>query len=272
MNEAERDEAQEFEALSGPFEMSEHIILPESRTYGLELQEPFSEALISGRKTIETRLYSLPEALLYKHVVVIESGKGQDGRSGLGDSVALKNDGSYPRCIGSVVFSECFEYTSEEQWRADANEHLVPPGSAYDWPSTPPPVPPVIEEEEELEEEALVVEEEAVVVEEKSMTPKEVVSSGHVWLAAGDKEFKPHIYQKRRKKALAAAPDMSKKQAPPKRQPAPAPAVAVEAAPRKRIYGWRVLGAFRAHIEVQSILRVHRSIFDCGEVELPLSD
>ena len=73
--------------------MSRLEALSPSRTYGLELQNPFSELLISGRKTIETRGYPLPESLLYKHVIVIESSQGEGCRSGLKDSVVLKNDG-----------------------------------------------------------------------------------------------------------------------------------------------------------------------------------
>jgi hypothetical protein len=244
--------------------MSRLEAFPSKRTYGLELQEPFAELLISGKKTIETRLYPLPESLLYKHVVIIESSKGEEGRSGLGDCVALNRDGeSRPRCIGTVVFSECFEYTSEEQWRGDSDAHLVPAGSIYDW--TPDSNAPIVEE----------VKKEPVIVKEASLVnPKEAVKSGQVWLTAGDKAFKPLSSYKRRKRAQAPAvrdkSDRRTREAPGSTQGHPV--TNALPGPQRRVYGWRVLGAFRAHLDVPSILRVHRSIFDCGDIGLALLD
>jgi hypothetical protein len=125
----------------------EHLFMPDDRCYGLELQLPFSELLLNGKKTIETRSYELPRKLLYKHILIIESDPGKDGVSALGswcrntvgltadEAAAMQmNDQAGARILGSVVFSECFEYACEEDWRSDVDKHLVPAGSAYDWP------------------------------------------------------------------------------------------------------------------------------------------
>jgi hypothetical protein len=126
----------------------ESLFTPETRHYGLELQLPFSELLLSGTKTIETRAYPLPSTLLYRHILIIEAPAGQDGRSAL-SSIIQNTTGteidattSYAsggtgrsstadapgagagtaaataRIVGSVVFSECFCYQSEEGWHA----------------------------------------------------------------------------------------------------------------------------------------------------------
>ena len=166
---------------------------------------------------------------------------------------------SRPRCLGTVVFSECFEYMNEQQWRADSDAHLVPRGSVYDWQSDSDTS--VFEEKGEPE----TGEASAVVEEPPIITAKEVVKSGSAWLTAGNKEYKPLDNQKRRKRVLAPKTQRMPKQ---KHLASRArPVMAVPALPRKKIYGWRVLGVFRGQIEVPSILRVYRSIFDCGLID-----
>ena len=52
---------------------------------GLEMQRPWAGHLLLGRKTIETRQYDLPRALLNRRIEVLESRKGEDGVSSLGE-------------------------------------------------------------------------------------------------------------------------------------------------------------------------------------------
>ncbi len=113
-----------------------------NRLFGLELQQPFSGMVMSGMKTIETRSYPLPSSLLYKHICLIESKPGKDGVSDLKDfaynRTGNEEDGkegeTHPRILGTIVFSECFEYESEEQWKQDCDAHCVSVETYYDWP------------------------------------------------------------------------------------------------------------------------------------------
>lgn len=109
-----------------------------NRLFGLEMQQPFAEMVIAGTKTVETRSYPLPSSLLYKHICLIESMPGKDGISDLKDFAynrTCEEEGeSHPRILGTIAFSECFEYESEEQWRQDSEVHRVPVDTYYDWP------------------------------------------------------------------------------------------------------------------------------------------
>ena len=193
-------------------------------------------------------------------MIVIESSQGEGCRSGLKDSVVLKNDGnSRPRCLGTVVFSECFEYMNEQQWRADSDAHLVPRGSVYDWQSDSDTS--VFEEKGEPETGGGICGGRRATHYNRKGGRKE----RSAWLTAGNKEYKPLDNQKRRKRVLAPKTQRMPKQ---KHLASRArPVMAVPALPRKKIYGWRVLGVFRGQIEVPSILRVYRSIFDCGLID-----
>lgn len=54
-------------------------------TYALEVQAPWSRRLLDGTKTIETRAYSLPTAVLHASVLLVESpGGGGLAAHGLG--------------------------------------------------------------------------------------------------------------------------------------------------------------------------------------------
>jgi hypothetical protein len=123
----------------------EEVFISENRRFGLEMQQPWAELLLKGEKRIETRTYPLPHALRYRHIVIIESESGVT-TSALANSITLK-EGGFPRCIGTVVFSECFEYENEQQWDADRDQHCVAAGSAFDW------IPDTVKQPEEGEEE-----------------------------------------------------------------------------------------------------------------------
>ena len=124
--------------------MDAHGLFSADRLYGLELQQPFSSLVLDGSKTVETRSYELPQNLLYKHILIIESKAGEDGVSGIGNLCEnnTKDDAAegadeqeeYPRIVGSVVFGECFEYHTERMWNEDQQKHAVPVGSYYSWP------------------------------------------------------------------------------------------------------------------------------------------
>ncbi|KAL7479915.1 hypothetical protein ACHAW6_005632 [Cyclotella cf. meneghiniana] len=129
------------------------------RRFGLEMQCPYAEHLLSGRKSIETRGYALPTPLLTKvdcdsdgcakevRIDILESKRGQDGVSAIPDRVSVltiydcHNDGlkieasSTPFLVrkGWCTFSYSFRYTTREQFEADERKHLVTSHSGYGW-------------------------------------------------------------------------------------------------------------------------------------------
>ena len=104
--------------------------------FALEMQEPWAQHLLHGRKTIETRAYNLPPALLGRKIWILQSTAGQAGVSALGNTVPVGNDSSSSfdaRIVGWCTFSTVKEYTSASQFRADESKHLVKSNSGYDW-------------------------------------------------------------------------------------------------------------------------------------------
>ena len=104
----------------------------EERNFVLEMQHPFAELVVSGKKTIETRAYPLPDALLNVKIEILQSSKGQDGVSALPSTFPLQETTKVRR-IGWVTFNMCIEYKSKEEFESDAGKHLVDPNSKYGW-------------------------------------------------------------------------------------------------------------------------------------------
>lgn len=102
--------------------------------YALEVQYPYSNFILNGSKTIESREYSLPGALLNQSILLLESGQGSEGISSLPDVISpdIARSGNL-HVIGIVTFCNCFQYTSEQQWADDRSQHLVPIDSKYNW-------------------------------------------------------------------------------------------------------------------------------------------
>ena len=99
--------------------------------YCLEVQGAWSDALMSGSKTIETRAYPLPPDLLGVPLGLLWS----PSPGGL-----AVHGGHAGHLVGTVSFSTCFRYTSRTQWEADAGKHGVDPGelpSQFGWVGTP---------------------------------------------------------------------------------------------------------------------------------------
>ena len=101
---------------------------------GLEVQAPWSELLLRGSKSVETRRYPLPAELLGVPLALIGTAQGKAGVSALPDHVPAGES----RLLGLVTFGEQWRYSTREQWRADEPRHAVPQGSAYDWVEEPP--------------------------------------------------------------------------------------------------------------------------------------
>ena len=70
--------------------------------FALEMQSPWAEALLSGSKTVETRAYDLPPALLRRKIHILQSPHGTDGVSSLDDEFRI--DSSVAQVTGWCVF------------------------------------------------------------------------------------------------------------------------------------------------------------------------
>jgi hypothetical protein len=99
----------------------EDLIIP-----GINIQAPWSGLILSGRKTVETRSYPLPDRHKGKRLAIIET-PGKDKSAGKA------------KIIGIVVFSHSFRYEYRKQWFDDIGRHLVKPNdSMYKFESNKP--------------------------------------------------------------------------------------------------------------------------------------
>lgn len=85
---------------------------------GINIQWPWSEHLLDGSKTVETRSYRLPDSLKNIELAVIET----PGTSGKKLAGILK-----ARITGTIVFEDSFQYKTKKHWLSDYNKHLVEP-------------------------------------------------------------------------------------------------------------------------------------------------
>jgi hypothetical protein len=100
--------------------------------YALEVQIPWSQYLLSGSKTVETRTYKLPSELLHRQIAILQTQSGTAGISALSDNVDLMK--SIDCCIvGWVLFSSIKIYTNHSEFFADQHLHLVDENSPYSW-------------------------------------------------------------------------------------------------------------------------------------------
>ena len=103
-----------------------------SSRVALEVQQPWAQLILSGKKTVETRSYPFPPWLLGRPVDVLQSDEGEPGVSSTPDIVQAGD----PRFLisGWFIVSSCFRYDSQREWEADSARHLVSPDSvAYGW-------------------------------------------------------------------------------------------------------------------------------------------
>ena len=79
---------------------------------GINIQAPWSELILSGQKTIETRSYPLPKKYHNTPLALIETP---------GPRKLITK----ARISGIVVFSHSVLYENELGWKADGKRHLV---------------------------------------------------------------------------------------------------------------------------------------------------
>lgn len=80
------------------------------RIPGLNIQDPWSEMILSGSKTIETRSYPIPKHFLNTQIAVIETHKDNSKKA------TIK---------GVVIFSNCYKYNNFDHWLQESHLHKV---------------------------------------------------------------------------------------------------------------------------------------------------
>jgi hypothetical protein len=89
---------------------------------GINIQAPWSQLILSGRKTMETRFYPLPKKYIGTKLALVETP---------GPSKVFK-----ARVIGLITFGESFPYKSKAAFYADSRKHLVTTEAAdFSWES-----------------------------------------------------------------------------------------------------------------------------------------
>ena len=102
--------------------------------FGLEMQSPWAGLLLEGKKTIETRAYDLPPALLGRRIDILQSNKGGTVSS-LGNVVSIDEteDEAVIKRVGACTFTKVIQYTDKESFEADEAAHRVKRGSSFGW-------------------------------------------------------------------------------------------------------------------------------------------
>lgn len=86
---------------------------------GINIQYPWSQLLLSGKKTVETRFYPIPKKYTNVPLALIET----PGKSG----------NFQARVVGIIRFERCYKYESERAFRSDESRHLLKNGADFDW-------------------------------------------------------------------------------------------------------------------------------------------
>lgn len=84
---------------------------------GINIQWPWSQLIIEGKKTVETRTYPLPDNKNDIPIALIET-PGPRGKKEAGIHKA--------RIIGVIQFMGCKRYESATAWKKDFPKHRVP--------------------------------------------------------------------------------------------------------------------------------------------------
>lgn len=100
---------------------------------GLEMQEPWAALLTNGTKTIETRAYNIPKALVGKKIDILESKRGKEGFSSLPNVMVGEECNQAIKRIGWCIFDRVIVYRYKAKFDADEGKHLVKPESNYGW-------------------------------------------------------------------------------------------------------------------------------------------
>lgn len=100
-------------------------------TFGLEMREPWAGMVLRGEKTVETRGYAIPEALLGRPVVLLAAPESSDRsvrpKAFLPDAAPA----GAASAVGLVTFGSCAPYASKRAFMDDFANHRVGPDSEF---------------------------------------------------------------------------------------------------------------------------------------------
>ena len=99
--------------------------------FGLEMQQPWVDLLLDGKKLIETRAYNIPKSLIGKRIEILQTRKGEEGVSSLGNTIRVDSD--LVKHVGWVVFDRVIRYIDRESFEADSLKHQVKLDTGYGW-------------------------------------------------------------------------------------------------------------------------------------------
>lgn len=91
---------------------------------GLNIQFPISRLILSGKKTVETRTYSIPKKYIGVDMLMVET----PGKTGKFKS----------RIVAIIKFEKCFAYKNSEEFYKDFEQHCVTPSSIWGWSDRKP--------------------------------------------------------------------------------------------------------------------------------------
>lgn len=91
---------------------------------GINILEPWSEYILDGTKTIETRTYPCLTKYLNTPILIVETPTRKGSRPAM--------------IVGAVVFSKNKFYDSSLKFKRDLSKHRVPSGSKFDWKKEKP--------------------------------------------------------------------------------------------------------------------------------------
>ena len=100
-------------------------------TFGLEMREPWVGMVLRGEKTVETRGYALPEALLHRPVVLLAAPEARDRDAPPKAFLPDAAPAGAAHTVGLVTFGSCAPYASREAFVRDFAEHRVGPETAF---------------------------------------------------------------------------------------------------------------------------------------------
>lgn len=108
----------------------------QTKTFALEMQQPWATKLLENLKTIETRQYPLPPSLVNVRIKVIASQSNLPGVSVLKGNIFRSSDSNVSSSIsviGWVKFSGSRVYEDKNTFEGDVDKHLVTRESGYGW-------------------------------------------------------------------------------------------------------------------------------------------
>ena len=86
---------------------------------------------LDGKKLIETRAYNIPKSLIGKRIEILQTRKGEEGVSSLGNTIRVDSD--LVKHVGWVVFDRVIRYIDRESFEADSLKHQVKLDTGYGW-------------------------------------------------------------------------------------------------------------------------------------------